>query len=92
MAPSRPERPRGKPNSEPLFLKARLANSEVRLADPAVTAEQVCRALNHRCAVAFRRRRGVPEVRHTSDVIRYHQRRNAQAAKSHKKQRHKCVL
>ncbi len=36
MAPSRPERPRRKPNSEPLFLKARLANSEVRLADPAV--------------------------------------------------------
>ncbi|VTR94343.1 Transposase OS=Blastopirellula marina DSM 3645 GN=DSM3645_28187 PE=4 SV=1: DDE_5 [Gemmata massiliana] len=32
------------------------------------------------------------KVRHTSDVIRYHQRRNAQAAKSHKKQRHKCVL
>ncbi len=57
-----------------------------------MTAEQVCRALNQRCRAAFRRRRGVPEGRHTSDVIRYHQRRNAQAAKSHKKQRHKCVL
>jgi hypothetical protein len=57
-----------------------------------VTAEQVCRALNHRCAVAFHRRRGVPEVRHTSEVIRYHQKRNTQAAKSHKKQRHRSVL
>ncbi len=60
--------------------------------NPEVTAEQVCRALNQRCRAAFRRRRGVPEVRHTGNVIRYHQRRNAQAAKSHKKQRHKCVL
>ena len=33
-----------------------------------------------------------PEVRHASEVIRYHQRRNAQAAKSHKKQRHRSVL
>ncbi|HEX4607571.1 MAG TPA: IS701 family transposase [Urbifossiella sp.] len=60
--------------------------------NPAVTAEQVCRAWNHRCAAVFRRRRGVPEARHTSDAIRYHQKRNAQAAKSHKKQRHKCLL
>jgi hypothetical protein len=57
-----------------------------------VTAEQVCRSLNARCRVPFLRRRGVPEVRHASDVIRYHQWRNAQAAKSHKKQRHSCVL
>ena len=57
-----------------------------------MTAEQVCRALNQRCAAVFRRRRGVPEVRHTSNVICYHQRRNAQAAKSHKKQRHKCII
>ncbi len=57
-----------------------------------MTAEQVCRALNQRCAAVFRRRRGVPEVRHSSAVIRYHQRRNAQAAKSHKKQRHRCVI
>ena len=57
-----------------------------------MTAEQVCRALNQRCGVVFRRRRGVPEVRHTSAVIRYHQRRNAQAAKSHKKQRHRSVI
>jgi hypothetical protein len=34
----------------------------------------------------------VPALRHTSAVIRYHQRRNAQAAESHKKQRHRCVL
>ncbi len=57
-----------------------------------MTAEQVCRALNQRCRAVFRRRRGVPDVRHTSEVIRYHQRRNAQAAKSRKKQRLKCVL
>jgi SRSO17 transposase len=60
--------------------------------NPQVTAEQVCRALNQRCGVVFRRRRGVPEVRHTGGVVRYHQRRNAQAAKSHKKQRHRCVI
>ena len=57
-----------------------------------MTAEQVCRALNPRCRVVFLRRRGVPDVRHTGEVIRYHQRRTAQAAKSHKKQRHKWVL
>jgi uncharacterized C2H2 Zn-finger protein len=48
--------------------------------------------LNHRCGAVFRRRRGVPEVRHTSAVIRYHQRRNEQAAKSHKKERHRPVI
>ncbi len=58
----------------------------------APTAEQVCRARNQRCQAVFRRQRGVPEVRHTSDVIRYHQKRNTQAAKSHKKQRHKCII
>jgi hypothetical protein len=64
----------------------------LRGATPRVTAERVCRALNRRCASASRRRRGVPGVRHTSEVIRYHQRRNAHAAKSHKKQRHRCVI
>jgi uncharacterized C2H2 Zn-finger protein len=57
-----------------------------------VTAEQVCRALNQRCDVLFRRRRGTPETRHASNVICYHQRRNAQAAKSHKKQRNRSLL
>jgi uncharacterized C2H2 Zn-finger protein len=57
-----------------------------------VTAEQVCRALNQRCDALFRRRRGTGDTRHTSDVICYHQKRNAQAAKSHKKQRHKSLL
>jgi hypothetical protein len=57
-----------------------------------VTAEQVCRALNQRCGALFRRRRGIPEVRHASDVIRYHQKRNTQAAKAHKKQRHKRII
>lgn len=57
-----------------------------------MTAEQVCRALNQRCGAMLRRRRGVPEVRHTGDVIRCHQRRNARAAKSHKRRRHRCVI
>jgi hypothetical protein len=54
--------------------------------------EQVCRALNARCAVLFRRRRGTPPIRHTGEVIRYHQRRNEQATRSHKKRRHRCAL
>jgi hypothetical protein len=33
----------------------------------------------------FRRRRGTPELEHTSDVIQYHQARNRQARISHKK-------
>jgi SRSO17 transposase len=49
--------------------------------NPQITAEQVCRALNERCAIIFRRRRRVPELRHTSNVIRYHQRRNQQEKK-----------
>jgi hypothetical protein len=60
--------------------------------NPQVTAEQVCRALNQRCAMMFRRRRGIPELRHTSEVIRYHQRRNKQAADSHKKRRRRCII
>ncbi|OWK39967.1 hypothetical protein FRUB_05857 [Fimbriiglobus ruber] len=56
-----------------------------------MTMEQVCRALNVRCAILFRRRRGTGATQHTSDVIQYHQRRNKQATRSHKKQRHKRV-
>ncbi len=57
-----------------------------------MTQEQVCRALNVRCAGLLRRRRGVGVIRHTSEVIGYQQRRNAQAAKSHKKRRPASVL
>ena len=57
-----------------------------------MTAEQVCRALNVRCKALLRRRRGILELRHTSEVIRYHQHRNEQAAKAHKKERHRCVI
>lgn len=60
--------------------------------NPRLTQEQVCRALNGRCADLLRRRRGVGVIRHTSEVIGYHQRRNAQAAKSHKKRRPESVL
>ena len=59
---------------------------------PRVTAAQGCRARNQRCAAAFRRRRGTPEISHTSTVIRYHQRRNEEARKSHKKRRRRCVI
>jgi hypothetical protein len=31
-------------------------------------------------------------VGHISKILCYHQKRNAQAAKSHKKQRHRCVV
>jgi hypothetical protein len=54
--------------------------------------EQVCRALNVRCAAVFRRRRGLPEPRQAGRVIRYHQHRNAQATRSHKRRRHRCVI
>jgi hypothetical protein len=54
--------------------------------------EQVCRALNRRCATLFRRRRGTGEVAHVGAVIRCHQRRNEQAARSHRKRRHRCVI
>ena len=57
-----------------------------------MTMEQVCRALNVRCAALFRRRRGTPEPAHVGMVIRYHQRRNEQAARSHKKRRHRCII
>ncbi len=60
--------------------------------NPEVTREQVCRALNVRCRMLFRRRRGVAVMPHTSEVIVYHQQRNATASKSHKKRRPKCVL
>jgi hypothetical protein len=60
--------------------------------NPLLTLEQVCRALNLRCQTLFRRRRGVPETRHTSDVIGYHQRRNAEATRCHKKRRHRCII
>jgi hypothetical protein len=60
--------------------------------NPQVTLEQVCRALNARCAALMGRRRGTPEARHVGVVIRYHQRRNQQATRSHKKRRHRCII
>ena len=64
----------------------------LRKKNPQVTREQVCRALNVRCAVLFGRRRRTPETLHVGEVIRYHQRRNEQASRSHKKQRHRCII
>ena len=57
-----------------------------------MTREQVCRALNVRCARLLRRRRGTGEVEHVGEVIRYHQRRNEEATRSHKKRRHRCII
>jgi hypothetical protein len=48
--------------------------------------------LNARCAVLLRRRRGTSEASHVGFVIRYHQRRNEQATRSHKKRRHRCII
>ena len=55
-----------------------------------MTREQVCRALNVRCAALLRRRRGTTDVEQVGVVIRYHQRRNAQARESHRKRRPEC--
>jgi len=41
---------------------------------------------------SFRRRRGTPEAAHVGCVIRDHQRRNEQAARSHKKRWHRCNI
>jgi SRSO17 transposase len=60
--------------------------------NPQVTAEQVCRALNGWCQGVLIRRRGVPPRRHVGDVIRYHQRRNEQATRPHKKRPHRCRI
>ncbi|MBN9122243.1 MAG: hypothetical protein J0I06_24405 [Planctomycetes bacterium] len=60
--------------------------------NPLVTMEQLCRALNGRCASTFRRRRKVADRPHVGEVIRYHQQRNERATKSHKKRRHRSVI
>ena len=67
-------------------------SERLRGENPQVTAEQVCRARNQRCAAVFRRRRRLPDVQHLRAILCYHQRRNAQATKSHKKQRRRCVI
>ena len=57
-----------------------------------MTVEQVCRAMNARVGILFCRRRGVRPMQHVGEVIRYHQRRNAKAAQSHKKKRIETIL
>ncbi len=46
-------------------------------------------ALRDRCCVVVG---GFHQKRHLSEVICYHQRRNEQATKSHKKRRRRCVI
>ncbi|WP_020471388.1 hypothetical protein [Zavarzinella formosa] len=60
--------------------------------EPETDGGQACFTLNHRCAALFRRRWVIPELRHASNLIRYHQRHNAAAAKANKKRRHRCLL
>ena len=52
---------------------------------PALTLEQVCRALHYVCGKWLRRRRGTVEGQYLEDLIAYHQARNAAATRSHKK-------
>jgi hypothetical protein len=73
-------------------MRSHTETGRLRGENPRVAAEQVCRALDQRCAMVLRRRRLVPWVKHLSAVIGYHQRRNEQATKSHKEQRRRCVI
>jgi argininosuccinate synthase len=47
-----------------------------------LTKEQVARALNAVCQQWLRRKRGTGVIAYTSDVIQYHQDRNAAAMRS----------
>lgn len=47
-----------------------------------MTKEQVARALNAVCQQWLRRKRGTGVIAYTSDVIQYHQDRNAAAMRS----------
>ena len=66
--------------------------ARLRGENPQVTPEQVCRALNTRCRELFRRQRRTADLPHVGEVIRYHQRRNEQATRSHKKRPHRCAI
>ena len=50
-----------------------------------MTLEQVCRALNARCAALLDRRRGTGRAEHAAAVIQYHQARNRAARESKRK-------
>ena len=52
-----------------------------------ITMEQVCRALNQRCRIWQKNRRKTTEVKHTAEVIAYHQQRNRAAKDSRQKKR-----
>ena len=43
-------------------------------------------------AMLLNRRRGTSQTQQLGFVIRYHQRRNEQAVRSHKKRRHRCII
>ena len=57
-----------------------------------MTKEQVARAMNAVCQQWLRRRRGMPINRHTAEVIRFHQKRNAAAMRSRGKLGAKLAL
>ena len=66
-----------------------LQTEQLRGKNPEVTLEQVCRALNVRCAGLLRRKRGTGLIQHTAEVIGYHQERNRKARQSRQKQSHR---
>ncbi len=57
----------------------------LRKKNPEFTMEQVCRALNQRCRIWQRNRRKTTELKHTAEVVTYHQERNRAARKSRQK-------
>jgi hypothetical protein len=62
-----------------------LHTTQLRGKNPAVTVEQVCRALVLACRKYLSRKRATTETDCLSDLLQYHQLRNAAATRSRKK-------
>jgi hypothetical protein len=60
--------------------------------NPEITMEQVCRALNQRCRAWQEQHRKTSQVKHTTEVIDYHQQRNRAARLSRRKERAKLQI
>ena len=63
--------------------------TRLRGKNPAVTLEQVCRALRLLGRTYLRRRRRTDETQCLLDVLHYHQRRHEAASKAHRKRKRK---
>ena len=59
-----------------------LHTMQLRRGNPEVTLEQVCRALKRTCRQYLSRNRGTSETSCLSDILQYHQHRNAAARRS----------